>query len=130
MKRILVIDDDEICRRTVSRVLEQSGYDVTEADNGQDGLEIALKSKPDLVVCDVVMSKLDGLGVFDKLRANPATKAVPFIFMTGMVTKEAAKRGPALGADGVLMKPFSLTELLARVKECAALPRKARRAGH
>lgn len=122
MKRILVIDDDEICRRTVSSVLQQSGYAVEEANNGLDGLESVWRKVPDLVVCDVVMPRLDGLSVFDNLRSNSKTESIPFIFMTGMVEKGTAKRGPKLGANEILMKPFALSELLAKVRECMVLP--------
>ena len=118
MKRILVIDDDEICRRTIVAVLEQSDYQVMQADNGETGVTQALQDTPDLIVTDVVMPRLDGFGVFDTLRAHPATRSIPFIFTTGFVDKEGARRGPALGGDALLIKPFALTELLASVKEC------------
>ena len=118
MKRILVIDDDEICRRTVVAVLEQSKYVVMQAANGEEGVSMALQNPPDLVVTDVVMPKLDGFGVFDALRANPRTQSIPFIYMTGLVDKGLARRGPKLGGDELLIKPFALSELLAKVKEC------------
>jgi CheY-like chemotaxis protein len=117
-KRILVIDDDEICRRTVVAVLEQSGHILMQADNGEAGVTIALQNPPDLIVTDVVMPKLDGLAVFDILTADPRTQNIPFIFMTGLVEKEGAKRGKRLESKNLLPKPFALVDLIAMVQEC------------
>lgn len=89
-----------------------------QAVNGEDGVELALQNPPDLVVSDVVMPKLDGLGVLDKFKTDPKMRSIPFIFMTGMSEKEAAKRGISLDAGNVLKKPFALAEFLAKVKEC------------
>jgi DNA-binding response OmpR family regulator len=125
MRRILVIDDDEICRRTVATVLEQSGYTVMQANDGEAGVQIALRDPPDLIVTDVVMPKLDGFGVFDALQTDPRTSSIPFIFMTGLVDREAGWRGMRLGSAEVLIKPFALTELISKVTECPLKPQNA-----
>ncbi len=120
MTRILVIDDDDLWRKTVCTLLEQSGYLVRQAGNGEEGVRLALDSPPELIICDVVMAKLDGLGVFDRLRNEGATRCVPFIFMTGFIDKDSARGRLAMGADCILIKPFALSLLLDTVKECLA----------
>ena len=115
MTRILVIDDDDVYRRTVSNVLKQSGFDVLEASNGQAGVEIAQTHAPDLVMCDVMMEQLDGFGVIDRLRMDPTTSEIPFIFMSGLSDRDTVRKGMNLGADDFLVKPFSFPDLLAAV---------------
>lgn len=116
MKRILVIDDEEMYRQTVSSVLKQSGYSVLEAENGEKGIEIAQNHPVDLIISDVMMGKLDGFGVIDRLRMDPATSTIPFIFMTGLLDKETMRKGMTLGADDFLTKPFTGAELLSAVE--------------
>lgn len=116
MTRILVIDDDEMVRQSVGNVLLGSGYSVLLAESGQKGIELAQNHQIDLIVCDVVMENLDGFAVIDRLRMDPATSAIPFIFMTGVTDAEIRQKGMALGADTVLIKPFALSELLSAVE--------------
>jgi len=116
MKRILVIDDDQSYRLMVSAVLKQSGFSVLEANNGQNGIELAQAHALDLVICDVMMEDLDGFGVLDRLRMDPATSTIPFIFMTGLSDKESMRKGMTLGADDFLVKPFTGEVLLSAVE--------------
>jgi DNA-binding response OmpR family regulator len=118
MAQILVIDDDELCRRTVSNMLEQSGYEVSLAEDGQDGLDVALSNPPDLIICDVDMPRLDGFAVVRSLRADAKTEAIPIIFITGLTKEEASRRGgDAPGSDDILIKPFTRSSFLSTVKE-------------
>jgi signal transduction histidine kinase len=103
-------------RQSVGNVLQGSGYSVLLAESGQKGIELAQNHQIDLIVCDVVMEHLDGFAVIDRLRMDPATSAIPFIFMTGVTDAEIRQKGMALGADTVLIKPFALSELLATVE--------------
>jgi two-component system sensor histidine kinase/response regulator len=115
MTRILVIDDDDVYRRSIGNVLKQSGFDVLEAASGSHGVELAQTAAPDLVMCDVMMEHLDGFGVIDRLRMDPSTSEIPFIFMSGLSDRETLRKGMNLGADDFLVKPFSFSDLLAAV---------------
>jgi DNA-binding response OmpR family regulator len=115
LSRILVIDDDDLYRRTVSNVLKQSGFDVLEAANGHTGIKIAQKHAPNLVMCDVRMKQLDGFEVIDRLRMDPSTSEIPFIFMSGLSDEDTVCKGMSLGATEFLVKPFSFSRLLAVV---------------
>jgi signal transduction histidine kinase len=116
MKRILVIDDDESYRLMVSAVLKQSGFSVLEASNGHNGIELAQAHALDLIISDVMMENLDGFGVLDRLRMDPATSTIPFIFMTGLSDRESLRKGMTLGADDFLVKPFTGEVLLSAVE--------------
>jgi len=115
MKKILIIDDDRVLRRTLAAALEAEGYAVAEALDGREGLNKALQAAFDLVVLDVVMPSLGGLEVCRKLRE--AGRQVPVIVMSGKKKKEIDKvLGLELGGDDYLTKPFGPDEFLARVR--------------
>lgn len=116
MKPILVIDDEEMYRATISAILRQSGYMVLEAENGEQGLEIVQQRPVELVISDVMMEKLDGFGFIERVRMDPATSTLPFIFVTGLSDKETMRKGMTLGADDFLVKPFTGAELVAAVE--------------
>ena len=82
MKRILVIEDEPEMRRNLMAILRLERFEPLAAEDGQLGVELAKREKPDLVLCDVMMPKLDGYGVIAALRASPETAAIPFIFLT------------------------------------------------
>jgi two-component system, sensor histidine kinase and response regulator len=116
MKKILVIDDEEWLREMVHLALQQRGYEVIEAHNGVEGVALACKQLPDLVLCDVNMDKMDGYATLSKLRNEPATAATPFILMTGLADNAGMRHGMELGADDYLPKPFTLDGLYAAVE--------------
>src|SRR5512135_337832 len=116
MKRILVIDDEEWLREMVRLALTQKGYDVLEAGNGVDGVDMARRELPDLILCDVNMQKMDGYLTLSVLRNEPSTAAIPFILMTGLADNAGMRHGMELGADDYLPKPFSIEELFAAVE--------------
>ena len=107
MNRILLIDDEQAYRQTIGNALRQSGYCVFEAGDGERGIEIAQNERVDLIISDVVMEKLDGFAMIDRLRMDPATCTIPFILMTGLADHESRRRGMTLGADDFLVKPFN-----------------------
>ncbi len=114
MKKILIIDDDRVLRQTLAAALELEGYGVSEAADGREGLNKALKTNFDLLVLDVVMPSLGGLEVCRKLRE--AGRQVPVIVMSGKKKKEVDKvLGLELGGDDYLTKPFGTDEFIARV---------------
>jgi CheY-like chemotaxis protein len=109
--RILVIDDEELVREMLVRFLNLEGYVPIEAENGEQGIQMALRSPPDLVLCDLMMPKVDGFGVLARLRAEPATAGMPFIFITASAEVQDARVAELLGASDYLTKPFNLSDL-------------------
>lgn len=112
MKNILVIEDNEEVRENLEEILELSGYQVQQAANGKIGVQQALKTPPDLIICDIMMPELDGFGVLNILSKKPLTADIPFIFLTAKSEKADFRRGMDLGADDYLTKPFYKDELL------------------
>lgn len=112
MKRILLIEDEPEMRRNLSTILKLEKFDVLSADNGRAGLKMAIQSKPDLILCDVMMPEMDGHGVLEGLRANSATMRIPFIFLTAKGEKADLRSGMNLGADDYLTKPVAKADLL------------------
>jgi two-component system response regulator MprA len=121
--RILVVEDDRRLAATLERVLEAEGHDVELAGDGTEALRMARERPPDLVVLDVMLPGLDGIGVCRRLRA---TAQFPILLLTALGGTEERVRGLDSGADDYLVKPFAYEELLARVR--ALLRRRAPRA--
>ena len=103
-------------RETTADILELSGYAVEAADSGKAGIEAALASRPDLIICDIMMPGLDGYGVLHILGKRAETAGIPFIFLTARSEKADVRKGMNLGADDYLTKPFEETELLDAVE--------------
>ena len=118
---VLVADDDPDILSLVTLRLERSGYDVVGAGDGEQALSTALERTPDLALLDVMMPKLDGYEVTERLRSHEATRHVPVILLTARVQEADVARGVEAGADDYVRKPFSTQELGARVQ--AALGR-------
>lgn len=112
MKKILVIEDNTDIRENVEELLILANYEVVTANNGKSGVEVAIKEKPDLIICDIMMPELDGYGVLHVLSKRNDTAATPFIFLTAMTEKAEIRRGMEFGADDYLTKPFDDTDLL------------------
>jgi DNA-binding response OmpR family regulator len=114
MSRILIIEDELPMRTALQDCLEGEGYRVLTAANGEDGLQRALVDKPDLILLDVMMPKLDGYAVCAELRR--LGNAVPILMLTAKGQVEDRVTGLDAGADDYLVKPFSTGELLARIR--------------
>jgi CRP-like cAMP-binding protein len=112
MKSILVIDDNIDIRENTAEILDLAGYKTMTAENGKKGVELALKQKPDLIVCDIMMPELDGYGVLHLIRKNPGTQFIPFIFLSAKTERTDLRRGMEMGADDYITKPFEDIELL------------------
>jgi diguanylate cyclase (GGDEF)-like protein len=113
MPKILVIEDEALVRANILEILDSSGYfNALGAENGLIGVRLAQEHQPDLIVCDIMMPELDGYGVLEALRADPATAAIPFIFLTAKADQADLRFGMNLGADDYLTKPFRRSELL------------------
>ena len=116
MKRILVVEDNELLRENICEILELEGYDILSAPNGKKGMETARDSKPDLIVSDINMPIMDGLEMLKGLRSEEQTKTIPFIFLTVKNTMTDLRDGMNLGADDYLTKPFDMAELTNAVR--------------
>lgn len=112
MKRILIIEDDPFIRENVFEVLELSGYKAIASQNGEEGLVAAFKYEPDLIICDIMMPKMDGYKVREVLSEDSKTKTIPFIFLTARTEIKELRYGMALGADDYITKPFEIKDLL------------------
>ena len=112
MKSVLIIEDNTDIRENTAEILDMAGYKTFTAENGKKGVELALKEKPDLIVCDIMMPELDGYGVLHLLRKNPETQTIPFIFLTAKTERTDLRKGMEMGADDYITKPFEDIELL------------------
>src|SRR5437764_5037599 len=114
MSRLLIIEDELPMRTALKDCLEAEGYRVLTAADGETGLKRALEEKPDLILLDIMMPRLDGFAVCAELRrlSNP----VPILMLTAKGQVEDRVHGLDVGADDYLVKPFSMEELLARVR--------------
>jgi CheY-like chemotaxis protein len=116
MKKILVIEDEPEMRRNLTTILRLEKFHPRAAGNGQLGVEVAKKEKPDLILCDVMMPELDGYGVIAALQGDPETANIPFIFLTAKGEKPDIRAGMNLGADDYLTKPVPKPDLLAVIR--------------
>lgn len=115
-KNVLVIEDDEIVSRTIERSLRGEEFKITVANSGIEGLKIARKIIPDIVILDVVMPGMDGYTVCREMRADPALQDVPILFLTAKIKDEDKIAGFNAGGDDYLSKPFNIDELILRVR--------------
>lgn len=112
MKKILLIEDNLEMRENTSEILSLSNFDVVTAKDGREGIELAKRVKPDLILCDIMMPEIDGYGVLNVLGKDPETAGIPFIFLTAKTERKDIRKGMELGADDYLVKPFEKKELL------------------
>jgi DNA-binding response OmpR family regulator len=112
MSSLLIIDDHDEIRENIAEILTLAGYRVITAENGKRGVEAAIKEKPDLVICDIMMPELDGYGVLHLLKKNPETENIPLIFLTAKTERADLRKGMEMGADDYITKPFDDIELL------------------
>jgi two-component system chemotaxis response regulator CheY len=114
-KTILTVDDSASVRQMVKFTLVDAGYSVIEAVDGKDAL-VKLSSLVNLVITDLNMPNLDGIGLIRSLRANPACKGIPILMLTTESQESRKQEGKAAGATGWIVKPFTTQQLLAVVK--------------
>jgi two-component system, sensor histidine kinase and response regulator len=115
--KILVIEDEEPVRQNLAELLEAEGYECVEAKDGEEGVRSALDEIPDLIICDVLMPKLDGFGVLARLSQDQATAAIPFVYLTARVERDDFRTGMEMGADDYVTKPFSRTDILNAIEK-------------
>ena len=115
-KRVLVVDDDAVIRRLIRVNLELEGFDVVEAVDGQDCLEMVVELSPAVVVLDVAMPRLDGLAATTQLRSDPATADVKIVIVSARAQQADVRRGIEAGANVYLTKPFDPDILIKTVR--------------
>ena len=116
-KEILIVDDEPSIVVPIQFLMEQQGYNVLVAENGEDALDIIYKYKPDLILLDIMLPRIDGFEVCEIVRLNPDYRATKIIFLTAKGREVEIAKGLALGANAYITKPFSNTELVTKVKE-------------
>ncbi len=119
-KKILVIDDEELIIKSLTKLLEKNGYDVFVAKNGQDALAMTEEENFDLIIVDIKMPGINGVetieSIYENLQKNNAQK-IPAIFITGYADEEIQRKAETLNPIAYIYKPFDISELVDKVKE-------------
>ncbi|HUG23980.1 response regulator transcription factor [Piscinibacter sp.] len=116
MQSILIADDDQTIVVSLQYLLEQAGYQVVVAHDGQEALDAMRRHVPDLLLLDVMMPRLSGYDVCERIRESPTWRHVRILMLTAMGGEIEARKGLALGADDYMTKPFATQDLLSRIK--------------
>ncbi|GGX11119.1 response regulator [Aquimarina muelleri] len=128
MTKILLIEDNQDVRENTAEILELANYEVCTAEDGKKGLEVAIHTQPDIIICDIMMPEMNGYDVLLHLSKDKTTSSTPFIFLTAKTEKIDIRKGMNLGADDYLTKPFEESELLdavaSRLKKYSFLKKK------
>jgi len=113
---ILVVDDEEDLLDLIEYNLQKEGFDVLKAEDGEEGMEMAREHDPNLVLLDIMMPKMDGLEVVERMRADSKLKHIPIIFLTARGDEKTEVEGLDKGGDDYITKPISTTKLISRIK--------------
>lgn len=119
MGKIVFCEDDPMIQKLIRTALRSAGHQIFIASDGAEGLQLIERELPDVVFSDVSMPNLDGFQLGDALRAGPTTAHIPIVYMTASVQRSQIEEALQHGAVGVLPKPFTMTDLRARVAEFA-----------
>ena len=116
-KRILVVEDQPDSRQIIRDMLTPTGYEITEAENGEQALAAIAKQRPELILMDIQMPILDGYAATRLIKADPALRSIPIIAVTSYALSGEEKKARAAGCDDYVPKPFSPRELLAKIRQ-------------
>jgi len=116
-KRILIVEDQEDNRTILRDVLSTVGYELIEALNGEDGVKLAQSERPDLILMDIQLPKMDGYEATQQIKSIAELKTIPIIAVTSYALSGDEAKARAVGCDGYIAKPFSPRELLAKVRK-------------
>jgi two-component system, cell cycle response regulator DivK len=116
-KRILVVEDQPDNRQILRDLLENAGYEMIEAENGEEALTAAAAHKPDLILMDIQLPLLDGYEATRRIKADPALRATPIIVVTSYALSGDETKAREAGCDAYVTKPFSPRNLLAKIRE-------------
>ena|SRR3989344_3626491 len=118
MAKILFIEDDPLLVKIYSTRLSADGFEVLSAENGEEGLQMAATQSPDLIVLDIMMPRLDGFSVLEKLRQSEKTKTTPILVYSNLGQEDEIARAKKMGATDFIIKAnLSPTEMIAKIKE-------------
>jgi DNA-binding response OmpR family regulator len=120
--QVLVIDDDPVIVRLLQVNFDMEGFEVVTAADGEEGLRLARQLNPDVVVCDVMMPKVNGLEVVEGLKGDPATRHIPVILVSARAQSSEVQSGLDVGADDYVTKPFDPLDLVERVNAALSKP--------
>src|SRR5260221_12903820 len=116
-RRILVVEDQEDNRRILRDLLTSAGYEIIQAENGEEALAAAARERPDLILMDIQLPVLDGYEATRRIKANPALRAIPVLAVTSYALSGDENKARPAGADADVTKPFSPRALLAKIRE-------------
>jgi two-component system cell cycle response regulator DivK len=116
-KRILVVEDQNDNRRIMRDLLTSAGFDLIEATNGEEGVQLAEKERPDLILMDIQMPVVDGYAATRRIKAVAGLQDIPIIVVTSYALSGDDEKAREAGADGYVAKPFSPRQLLAKIRE-------------
>ncbi len=117
MKRILIIEDDDFDSFVIGDFLERNNFEVTVTENGLMGINFAKQEKPDLILCEINVSVLDGYEVIEAIRHESSIANTPLFFLSTVDDPESRKRAKELGVNDYLIKPIDLDELLIQINQ-------------
>jgi len=115
--KILAIDDEEDFTFFLKHNLERIKYQIITASGGEEGIELAKKEKPDLILLDLMMPKIDGFEVSRRLKEDPKTTSIPIVMLTAKDDEEACKKALSLKNEDYLIKPMEVEDLRAKIEE-------------
>ena len=116
-RRILVVEDQEDNQRILRDLLTSAGYEIVQAENGEEALTAVARERPDLILMDIQLPLLDGYEVTRRIKANPALRAIPIIVVTSYALSGDETKAKAAGCDAYVTKPYSTRALLAKIRE-------------
>ena len=120
-KKVLIVDDEPNVRR-LSRTILSKNFDVVEAEDGKQAIEIANTQQPDVILMDMMMPKMDGLTACHAIKKDPATKSIPVIMVTAIGFELNIKLSQQMGATGYVTKPYTPNDLLDKIEQVLATP--------
>lgn len=121
--RVLYVEDAEVIRDTIARLLEIYGYEVNYARNGQEGVEMAIHWKPDMILMDLRMPIMDGFKAIQELKLNPKTRDIPVFVVSAWSSQKERDQARLAGADQFFVKPPELTKLVEAIENAVAASR-------
>jgi CheY-like chemotaxis protein len=122
--RILYVEDAEVIRDTIARLLELNGYKVAYAKNGKEGVDMAVSWNPDVILMDLRMPVMDGFSAIDEIKQDPRTQQIPVFVISAWSGKKERTQAKLAGANGFFVKPPDLNKLIEAIEEVVAASRK------
>jgi len=117
MAKVLIIEDDKFLRELITQKVGQEGYDVVGAADGEEGLKMAVKEKPNIILLDLILPTMDGFEVLQQLQAEETTKSIPVIVLSNLGQKEDIDKGMQFGAVDYMIKAhFTPGEIIEKIK--------------